>query len=233
MIQTYLSQSASGLQPHMPLRFVDFGCGTGGSFAFAESVEPAGKAGGIGIGIDLAADSVDTCNAKGIYAEVGDIVDFDARNIAAASFAVDVLPELPGRAACEKALVNVVRAARNYSLIQHAYFDVDGEMATRGLMLPGNDSKRIQYKPTLADYLNFTRRHFEALNITGLAVFGLGTASAAAVELPGLPVAAGSPEETRPYRSLRVVFGRREVNRFRAALEKAAAGKVLFIWERL
>ena len=39
-------------------------------------------------------------------------------------------------------------------------------------------------------------------------------------------------EEGTVHRSLRVVFGRKDVARFRAALESATSGTALFVWEK-
>lgn len=210
------------------LQFIDFGCGIGGSFSFAASVQP-----GEGLGVDASSEVVEICKAKGIPAEVGNLLDFDGRNLAVATFALDVLPELQGRSAFEKALTNLVRAARNYSVVQHSYFDADGELATRGAALLANDHKKIQYKPNIADYLNFARRNISALNLVGLGIFGLGSVAAEPINLERPAVGDERSEAlATTFRSLRVIFGRRDVGRFRSALQKAAAGKSLFIWEK-
>ncbi|WP_149535746.1 class I SAM-dependent methyltransferase [Siccirubricoccus phaeus] len=209
------------------LQFIDFGCGSGGSFSFAASLQP-----GEGLGIDTSSQMVETCKAKGISAQVGNLLEFEGRNVAVATFALDLLPELQGRLAFEKALTNLVRAARNYSVIQHSYFDADAELAVRGAALASNDHKRIQYKPNISDYLNFARRNGKALSLVGLGIFGLGSAAAEPINLESSAVGNdGSEALANTFRSLRVIFGRRDVGRFRSALQKAAAGKSLYIWE--
>ncbi len=206
------------------LQFVDFGCGSGHSINFADSIVP-----GNGFGIDIAEAAVETCRAKGFAAELGDVLDFDQRSIALATFGVNLLQELPGRTAFERALSNMVRAARNFTVVQHGYFDADPELALQGQHIEANFTKKIQFKPTIADYVHFAQRQRTSLNLSGMAIFTSGKAEVSALTL-------GTPAETDLLagvpRTMRVVFGRKDVSRFRAALEKVGSGKGVFVWEQ-
>ena len=70
------------MQP-VDLQFIDFGCGNGRSSEFASSVV-AGR----GFGIDISDDAVDACRAKGLAAERGDLLKFEQRSVAVATFAI-------------------------------------------------------------------------------------------------------------------------------------------------
>lgn len=211
----------------MNLRFIDFGCGTGRSSEFASSIV-AGR----GFGIDISGDAVDACRAKGLAAERGDLLEFEQRSVAVSTFAINVVQELPGRAAFERGLANMIRAARNFALVQHSFFDADPQLALRGQQIEANFDKKVQYKPTAADYVAFSQRHQDALNLSGVALFGTGRAEVAAMALDAAAFGAEGDEKPVVHRSLRVVFGRKDVARFRAALEATSTGSAVFVWER-
>jgi SAM-dependent methyltransferase len=211
------------------LQYIDFGCGNGHSTQFVTSLVQ-----GRGLGIDVSEQAVEACLARNLEAEVGDLLEFNLRSVATATFAIDIIPELPGRQAFERALVNMVRAARNFAFVQHSYFDADPSLALEGLQIEANHHKRVQYKPTVADYIAFARRHRDPLQISGLGIFAIGQAVPTPLTLDTAlppPVPVGDEAAAMP-RSLRVILGRRDAGRFRAALEKGGSGKVVFIWER-
>jgi trans-aconitate methyltransferase len=214
------SQMASRADTHMD--FIDFGCGQGKSMGFANTVL-SGK----GYGIDLSKEAIATCSAKGFDARLGNILDFNEKNAATATFSIDVFPELSNRNELDVAFLRAVNACRNFSLIQHQYFDGDSELALKGQHIKANFGKNIRLKPTVADYIYLTRRYVEILNIVGLAIFANGAAEPS-------PIGMSEEEEDAPSvpKSLRVVVGRKEVSRFRGALTKVATGKSLFIWEQ-
>lgn len=211
----------------LSLQFVDFGCGDGRSTEFASSVVT-----GQGLGLDIADSAVAACKARGFAAERGDLLEFGQRNVAVASFAINVLQELPGRAAFERGLVNIISAARNFALVQHAYFDADPKLALARRYVEANFNKKVQYRPTVADYVAFVLRHGKALNLSGIGIFGTGRAEVSTLALDSEAAVTESDEETSVYRSLRVVFGRKDVARFRAALEAVGSGEALFMWEK-
>lgn len=211
----------------MNLRFIDFGCGNGRSSEFASSI-----AAGQGFGIDISDDAVDACRAKGLAAERGDLLEFEQRSVAVSTFAINVVQELPGRAAFERGLANMIRAARNFAMVQHSFFDADPQLALCGQQIEANFEKKIQYKPTAADYIAFAQRHQDALNLSGLGVFGTGRAEVAAMALDASAFRGEGDERPAVHRSLRVVFGRKDVSRFRAALESTSTGSALFVWEK-
>lgn len=204
------------------LGFIEFGSGDGRSAAFAMSLGD-----GNGLCVDLSPDAVETCLAKGLTALQGDLLSFSDKNVAKVAVAIDLLPELPGRKAVEIGFVNLVRSARNYAVIQHAFFDLDAELASGGALIPDNFSSRVLYKPTLADYLYFLNRYVGPLNIAGMAAFGLGSV----VPSP-LPYSGHSDLPKSVFRSIRIIIARRDPARFRAALDKAATGTALFVWEK-
>jgi len=209
------------------LEFVDFGCGNGRSLEFASSVVA-----GPGFGLDISDDAVAACRAKGFAAERGNLLDFEQRNVAAAAFAINVVQELPGRTAFERGLTNMIQAARNFVLVQHTYFDADPKLALAGRKIEANFHKKIQYKPMVADYISFVERYKDALRISGIGIFGSGQADVSPMALNSTLFGVEADEETPVYRSLRVIFGRKDAARFRAALEKTGAGTALFVWER-
>ena len=214
--------------PSVNLHFIDFGCGNGRSSQFASSIVA-----GQGFGIDISDDAVDACRAKGLAAERGDLLEFEQRSVAVATFAINVVQELPGRAAFEQGLVNMIRAARNFAMVQHQFFDADSRLALCGQQIEANFDKKIQYKPSAADYIMFAQRHQEALSLSGMAIFGTGRPEIGALTLDAAAFAAAGEEEAAAvHRSLRVVFGRKDVARFRAALESTGTGSALFVWER-
>lgn len=204
--------------------FADFGCGAGASFAFAQSL-----GGGPGFGVDVSQEAVSLCNAAGLKAELGDLLEYTGRNIASVAVAVDLLPELGDRQAFELGVSKLVLAARNYAVIQHSFFDADAVLAQQGLHIPGNFGKRVRFRPGIADYIQLVARLAPSLNITGLAIFGIGEARATPIGL------AGDVQSFQPmmpaFRSLRVVIGRKETARFSAGLRRARAGEQLFLWQ--
>lgn len=229
ILRNTLSRSEAptpGFPPN--LQFIDFGCGSGQSIEFASSLVGAN-----GIGIDPSDDAVKTCHAKGLPAERGNLLDFDRRNAAYATLAVDVIPELQNRADFEQALTNMIRAARNFALVQHAYFDADSDLALRGFHIAANFGRKIRFKPTAADYIAFAKRNGGALNLSGIGIFGSGSAKVGAMTLNDQEMDAMDGEDgPAVFRSLRVIFGRKDVSRFRRALEMAGSRNALFVWER-
>ncbi len=206
------------------LSFIDFGAGTGKSFGFATSMSP-----GNGLAIDVQEAAVAACREKNIPAEVADVLTFDERSVSQATFAISLFQELPGRAAFRTALINMLRAANSFTVVQHNYYDADSELARKGLFLPGNFDKRTVFKPTLSDYVEFLNTYKQALAISGLAVFAHGTVAPEPFDLDG-EFRSDAPVEEYP-RSLRVVFGRKHVNRFRPGMVRAQKGDLIFLWE--
>lgn len=209
------------------LQFIDFGCGSGRSSEYAASIVA-----GQGFGIDISDDAVDACRAKGLVAERGDLLEFEQRSVAVATFAINVVQELPGRAAFEHGLANMIRAARNFAMVQHSYFDADPQLALGGQQVETNFDKKIQYKPTSADYVAFVQRYQDALNLSGIGIFGTGRAEVGPMALDAAAFRMDAAGVATVHRSLRVVFGRKDVARFRAALESTSTGNALFVWER-
>jgi trans-aconitate methyltransferase len=203
------------------LEFIDFGAGKGQSFDFASTCAP-----GPGLAIDKSEDAVLQCHQKGINAEQADVLDFDRRNLAASAFAINLLPELPGQGAFRQALVNIVRSATQFAVIQHPFFDKDGDLALKGLQIADHFDKRILYKPTIGDYVNFLSTYKDALAISGFAICTSGKAIATAI-----PHVDGNSEETAVSKSIRVIIGRKSTSRFRRAMFRAQTGKTVFQWE--
>lgn len=207
-----------------PLEVIDFGCGAGRSLAFAATLQP-----GRAVGVDRAEAAVETCRARGYEAEVGDILDYSERNVATASFLIDVAPSLGAREDFEAGLVNVIRAARNFAIIQHQCFDEDAQLIRDGWYIEANFAKGLRFKPTTADYALFVHRNWSALSISGVAIFGFGKADAMPLGGAAQAISSTGPEV---HRSLRVVVGRKDKARFEAALKRAATGRLLYLWDR-
>lgn len=210
------------------LDFLDFGCGGGKSMAFARKL-----VGGEGLGIDISEQAVAECWEAGFPAQIGDLLSYTGRNVAAAVTAVDLLPEIGDRADFEHAVSRLILAARNYVLIQQNYFDADTALALRGQYAPAHFGKRIRFKPTMADYITLLSRLAASHAVSGFALFGVGEARMEPIALETAPPGLNEqPPHPVAYRNLRVVIGRKEVPRFRAALRRARVGETLFLWER-
>ena len=189
--------------------------------------------GGEGLGIDISEQAVAECWEAGYPAQLGDLLSYAERNVAAAVTAMDLLPEIGDRADFEHAVSRLILAARNYVLIQQNYFDADTALALQGLHAPAHFGKRIRFKPTAADYITLVARLAPSHSISGLALFGVGEARLAPLALDAATTGAAEPSAPAgAYRNLRVVIGRKEVARFRAALRRTRAGELLFLWER-
>ncbi|MBX9748761.1 MAG: methionine biosynthesis protein MetW [Roseococcus sp.] len=210
------------------VEFIDFGCGSGKSLSFVR-----GLTGGDGFGIDISEQAVAECWEAGLPAEVGDLLSYTGRNAAAAVSAIDLLPEIGERADFDQAVSRMILAARNYVLIQHNFFDADSALALQGKYAPSHFGKRLRFKPTMADYLALLSRLAASHSVCGVAMFGVGEAKLAPLGMEPAPAdSAELPPSAGAYRNLRVVIGRKEVTRFRAALRRARAGQTLFLWER-
>jgi hypothetical protein len=189
--------------------------------------------GGEGLGIDISEQAVAECWEAGFPAEVGDLLGYGERNVAPAVTAFDLLPEIGDRWDFEQAVSRLIVAARNYVLIQHHFFDADSSMALQGQYAPAHFSKRIRFKPTMADYIALVSRLATSHALSGIAIFGVGEARIAPLTFdPAGPGPSELPSVPGAYRNLRVIIGRKEVARFRAALRRTRAGEMLFLWER-
>ncbi|WP_426958911.1 methionine biosynthesis protein MetW [Muricoccus radiodurans] len=218
---------AVGLGTESPL-FVDFGCGSGRSLSFAEEVM-----GGPGIGIDRSPDAIATCAAKGYAVRTENLLDFQERSVANASFAMDVLPELGGGGAFEQGWINIVRAARDFTLIQHLCFDTDDALWSRGLYSPTFQNKAIQFKPRISDYLQLVDKHARALNIVGVAMFGIGAATIEPFRNVSLDIPqTGDRLDLPTYRSVRVLVARKKLSRFEHAVKRLAVGESIIVWKQ-
>jgi hypothetical protein len=221
--QSQGGKTKSPLATDGTLQFIDFGCGVGKSMAFANSIVA-----GPGLGIDKSPKAISDCRVRGYEAELGDIASYDQRNAAAATFAIDIMQELSGRAEFERGCINLVRAARNFSVIQHPYFDIDAILAPHGLYCPDNFSKRVSFRPLLSDYIVFVRHHAAAAGIVGLAAFAFGEPIIAPV-FEGLETV---PPDFIRARTMRVVVARKDARRFQEALQRVGIGRKLFTWTR-
>lgn len=216
-------------KPRENFGFVDVGCGAGKSFAFGTSL-----ALGAGLGIDISQEAVADCHKAGLAADVKDILTLSDRNIAPVSLAIDLLPEVGDRMAFETALVNTIRLARNYSVIQHNYFDNDTALALHGQFVPSNASKKIKYKPSVADYILFLDRHAASLSICGMAIFAIGEARVADLASVESQVAGDESDATQlaTPKTLRVIVGRKEVQRFLLGVRAAGGGELVYRWQQ-
>lgn len=203
-------------------QFIDFGSGGGQSFEFASSCLP-----GKGLAIDKSKTMVENLKNKGFHSKVADVVDFNHRNISIGSFAINLLQEMEGRKYFQKALINIIRSSTEFTVIQHGFYDHDNELALDGLRVPENFSKTITFKPTASDYIDFLLTHRQALSLSGMAICVSGEIAAEAMTL-----FSGMSTPRKVAKTTRVIFGRKNVERFRRALYRAKAGKSLFLWEK-
>lgn len=187
---------------------------------------------GRGVGIDISADQVEVARRSGYQADCGDVLEFEGRGVAGAAFAIDLIPELENRAAFERACLNIVRAARDFAIIQHANFDSTEALLARGLVSPGHAAKTVRLRPRAVDYLQFVMQFGSRLDIVGFAAFGFGEPRTASAPLTGLSGSLLSYAAHMPaHRSLRVIIARQATSRFRVALDRAGAGELLLLWQ--
>lgn len=206
--------------------FIDFGCGTGNSIRFAEGIM-----GGPGVGLDISEERVAAAVDRGYEAAVGDLLSFNGRSVATASFAIDLFPELETRRAWETALITMLRASRDFVFIQHLCFDSAEALLARGQTSAAHAAKSVLLRPRAIDYLHFVQQHRAGLNIVGFAAFGVGEATGTPSAFEGITgtlLDGAAPA----FRSVRIIIARKQVSRFRAALQRAGSGQLLLYWEQ-
>jgi hypothetical protein len=203
-------------------QFVDFGAGQGRSFEIG-----ANCVGGVGLAIDKSKEAVDHCRQLGYAAEVHDVLTFTEKNVAQASVAVNLMQELSSQQEVRTALVNMVRTATNFIVIQHPFYDQDGSLAAKGLLIEEHFDKKTLYKPTLADYVAFMADYGQSLSLVGMAAYLSGEIVAKPSGFP--PSADLQPESAS--KTMRVVIGRKNLARFRRAQSRAEMGKLFYVVE--
>jgi hypothetical protein len=207
--------------------FIDFGCGRGESMAYAETLFR-----GAGIGIDIEPKRVTECQDAGFDVQQGDAITFDGRNLAPASLSIDLIPELNGLREFEAVCTNQLRAARDFTMIQHSCFDSAEILLSRGQVVAGHAAKPIRFRPRAIDYLHFVMQFGRRLDVVGLAVFGLGEPRTTPMNLRGLSGALIRRDQGDPaFRSIRVVIARKELSRFQWAMNRVGTGHPLLILE--
>jgi hypothetical protein len=206
--------------------FIDFGCGTGNSIRFAEGIM-----GGPGVGLEISPDRAAAAVERGYEVAAGDLLTFAGRSVATASFAIDLFPELETRRAWETALVTMLRAARDFAFIQHLCFDSAEALLARGQTSAAHAAKPVLLRPRAIDYLHFVQQHRASLNIVGFAAFGIGEATGTPSAFEG--ITGTLLDSAMPaFRSVRIIIARKQVSRFRAALQRAGSGELLMYWEQ-
>ena len=200
-------------------KFIDFGAGKGGSFNFACECTD-----GIGLAIDKSNEAILECQRLGYPAECHDVLKFSGRNLVQAAFAIDLMHELPGQQAFRTALINIIRSATHYAVIQHPLYDHDAKCAIDGYVVEDHYNKKTLFKPTVADYLHFVSSYKDSLSIVGCAAYAWGEAQATASVFSG----ADTGNVVTIPRTLRIIVGRKALSRFRLGQFRAAVGKPLF-----
>jgi hypothetical protein len=188
-------------------------------------------AGCAGLVINNSASSIGEAQKRGFAVEQGDALHYQQRNVATGVFAINLVQELAGAGEFAQALINLTRAARDYVVVQHPYFDEDSELALRGLQIATNFDKRVKFRPNIADYLNFVAVHREGLRISGVAIYTSSKVTATALDLAPAP-SSNPPKPIVMPKTLRVVIGRKNRERFRRILDKAQLGDEVFLWEQ-
>jgi hypothetical protein len=210
-----------GAQPH----FVDFGAGTGGSMRIGEQL-----ARGPGIGIERDLARVQAAASVGLAVLHADALDFQVRGLAAAAICFDMIPELPGRKQFDMTLINMLRTARDFVVIQHLCFDTSDTLIASGRISHACFERNITMRPRLTDYLYFYYTYKEKLNLSGFAAYGVGDPKVD--ELPSVGARGQFLDSLRSralYRSVRVIFGRRQIERFEGGLRRASVGDMVLI----
>ncbi len=210
-----------GVQPH----FVDFGAGTGGSMRIGEQL-----ARGPGIGIERDLARVQAATSVGLAVLHVDALEFQVRGLAAAAICFDMIPELAGRKQFEMTLINMLRTARDFVVIQHLCFDTSDTLIASGRISHACFERNITVRPRLTDYLHFYYMYKEKLNISGFAAYGVGDP-----KVDELPAAGARGQfldglgSRALYRSVRLIFGRRQIERFEVGLRRASVGDIMLI----
>ncbi|MBX9748985.1 MAG: hypothetical protein K5Q68_05150 [Roseococcus sp.] len=226
-MKEYVSSDAyliDGVQPH----FVDFGAGTGGSMRIGEQF-----ARGPGIGIERDLARVQAATSVGLAVVQADALEFQVRGLAAAAICFDMIPELAGRKQFEMTLINMLRTARDFAVIQHLCFDTSDTLIASGRISHAYFERNINIQPRLVDYLHFYHVYKEKLNLTGLSAYGVGHPKVD--ELPPAGARGQFLDSLRSralYRSVRVIFGRRQIERFEGGLRRAGVGDMVLICDQ-
>jgi hypothetical protein len=195
---------------------------------FAEQI-----ARGAGIGIDISPEHVAGAQGAALDVQQGDVLAFEGRSVATGSFAVDLMPELDGRRSFDLACANILRAASDYAVIQHLCFDSAEALLAQGLTVTTYTDKSIRFRPRAMDYVHFLQQYGSRLDIVGIAIFGHGEPKTKPAGLAGISGSLLARSAAQPlYRSLRVVFGRKNINRFHTAVRRARIGEALLLWEQ-
>jgi len=226
--------SADQAEPPRPLpfatqspAFIDFGSGRGESMGLAEGLfrNP-------GIGVDILPERVAECQAAGWDVQQADVLTFQERNLAPVSLSVDLMPELDGLRAFETACTNMLRAARDFTMIQHLCFDSAEALLAREEVVPGHTARQVRIRPRAVDYLHFVMQAGRRLDVVGLAVFGVGEPRTVPLGVPGLSGMLINPSAGVPaFRSIRIVIARKDISRFHRAIKRVGTEHALMMLE--
>jgi hypothetical protein len=152
-IQAFQQPPTSGMQIDLaPYDFVDFGCSSGGSIAFAMD-----RLGGRrGLGLDISPAKVNAARAAGFNVEVADVSTLDPDLIGTVRFVVmaHFLEHLPGRKAALACIASACRIAEEFVYIRQPYFDADGYLLSLGLKLYWSDWTGHPYHMSSLDLHN-------------------------------------------------------------------------------
>jgi hypothetical protein len=140
------------------------------------------------------------------------------------------MPELDGRRSFDLACANMVRAASDYTVIQHLCFDSAEALLARGLTILGHTDKSVRFRPRAMDYVHFLQQYGVRLDIVGLGYGEPKTTPAAPTGIFSSLLARSAVQPL--YRTLRVVFGGKNINRFQSAVRRARVGEMLLLREQ-
>jgi SAM-dependent methyltransferase len=111
--------------------FLDFGCSSGGSIAWAKKTLGAKR----GLGIDIDKAKVEAARAAGCDAVLFDIMDIPATKLVDFTLLSHFLEHVPNTLQAAEFIKRACQVSREFVLIKQPYFDADGALFLKGLKL--------------------------------------------------------------------------------------------------
>lgn len=113
--------------------FLDFGCSTGDSIAFAKDE----LEGNNGLGLDLNPKKVATAQKAGYHAKVADVTELNHEFVGSVRFVImsHFLEHLPGKNDAQACIKLGCELAEEFVIIRQPHFDADGYLFSLGFKL--------------------------------------------------------------------------------------------------
>lgn len=148
--------------------YFDFGCSTGGSIAFVQTVFPSMR----GLGIDTSPAKVEAARKAGHDAITLDLLTLPDRPLVRFVTMMHFLEHLPGRGDAQRMVAKAIRVSTHFVFIRQPWFDSDGALLERGLKLYWSDWRGHPNKMTSLDFHSILSPELEAGRIRGFSILG-------------------------------------------------------------